>query len=272
MMLHGSPIQHAAAFRHQLEWARSHFDIVDFATIKQTWQRCGRDLGGPSREERHKQVKPLILLTFDDGLANNYTVAAPLLEEMGIRGLFFVVPEFAQRRGEKARDYCRERIWPGHAADKAGFPTPDDFLPMTPEQIGDLAARGHTIGNHTLSHARLSNLSLPEVESQIVESSQRIESWIGHPVETFAWTFDTDGITREGWRLACQHHAYCFSPCSGMMDLQRNSPRLIYRTCIGANSPKREHEFMYSGLADWLWARRRKKLAAWLSEEHGRRS
>jgi len=40
--------------------------------------------------ESSPRSKPLVCLTFDDGYADNYEVAAPLLEARGLRGTFFI--------------------------------------------------------------------------------------------------------------------------------------------------------------------------------------
>ena len=74
------------------------------------------------------------LLTFDDGGASAYSEIAPLLEARGLRGHFFIATD-----------------WLG----KPGF--------LVPEQVVELAARGHVIGTHSASHpARIDRL--PEVE------------------------------------------------------------------------------------------------------------
>ncbi|HVX67316.1 MAG TPA: polysaccharide deacetylase family protein [Bryobacteraceae bacterium] len=64
-----------------------------------------------------------VFLTFDDGHASDYHIAARLLETLGWRGHFFVVTDFIGRPG---------------------------FL--TAAEIRELAQRGHAIGSHTCSH------------------------------------------------------------------------------------------------------------------------
>jgi len=65
---------------------------------------------------------------------------------------------------------------------------------MTPAQIADLAARGHTIGNHTLTHERLVDLSPETLEREIGDSARQLASWTKKPVDAFAWTFGWDAI------------------------------------------------------------------------------
>jgi peptidoglycan/xylan/chitin deacetylase (PgdA/CDA1 family) len=41
-------------------------------------------------EDASRASKPLVSLTFDDGYADNFEIVAPLLEERGLRGTFFI--------------------------------------------------------------------------------------------------------------------------------------------------------------------------------------
>ncbi len=143
-------------------------DIIDFATFD-------RSLSASTASDNGKAS---LLLTSEDRLPRNYAVAVPLLEAAGLRALFFVVSEFSLKSGQDACDFCRERIRSRHVE-----------AAMTPGQIADLAASGHTTGNHTLSHANLRKTPPAGYERQIIESAAIIESWIGRPVDTFAWPF-----------------------------------------------------------------------------------
>lgn len=245
--LHGSPQIHAEQFRRQLARLREHFTVIDFEAFKALFEG--------SMVVEHD--RPAALLTFDDGFASNYEVAAPLLEEAGMRGVFFVVPRFSASGGEEARRLYRERV--------RNVQPPFFQPPMTPEQIRDLSGRGHTIGNHTLSHARLSDVPEAEYEREIIESAAIIESWIGRPVEAFAWPFVWNAITPAAHRLACERHPYCFAPCAGRTDVRTDSRRLIWRTNIEPHYDAAEFRFQCSGLADHAVAARRRKLAQMLA-------
>jgi peptidoglycan/xylan/chitin deacetylase (PgdA/CDA1 family) len=245
LFLHESPEAHAERLRRHLSWLREHFNVIDFDRFKRLFE------GSLVLEDD----RPAALLTFDDGLATNYEIAAPILENAGMRGMFFVVPGFSVRTGDDARRFYLERI-----RDRR-----PPLTPMTPEQIRDLSARGHTIGNHTLSHARLSDIPEAEYQREIVESAAIIESWIGRPVEAFSWPLAWNAITSAAHRLACQRHPYCFTPCSGRTDIQTDSPRLIWRTSVEAFYDSAEFRFKCSGLADQVSAGRRRQLARMLS-------
>lgn len=245
MYLHGSPPSDTGAFRNQLRWLREHFQVIDFAELKRLWSG---GTGGKIEDDPRTRV----LLTFDDGLATNYETAAPLLEEFGMRGVFFVVPRFSQCAGDEsaAREYHFKFI----------SRSQQPWRPMSPGQIGDLALRGHTIGNHTMTHRRLSEVPPSEYDMEINRSADLIELWTAQPVEAFSWTFIWHAITRDAHQMICRRHPYCFSPCPGLTDLACDSPALIWRTHVEPNYRPSEYRFMYSGLSDVLWRKQRLKL------------
>src|SRR3989344_3041885 len=66
------------AFRKHLEWLKQNFDIVPLTEML---------------EERRPRS---LALTFDDGYANNYTDAFPILRELGVPATFFVTTDFIE--------------------------------------------------------------------------------------------------------------------------------------------------------------------------------
>ena len=239
LFLHETPAETADRFREQLAFLHNHFNVIDFEMFKALYD------GSASLPDD----RPAVMLTFDDGMASNYEVAAPLLEEAGMRGLFFVVPHFSLCDDDAAREFYVERIRqrrPGLTA-------------MKPEHVRDLADRGHTIGNHTLTHARLSETPSSRLESEILHSADIVESWVGRPVEAFSWPFRWDAITPEAHRMAVSRHPYCFSPCSGRVDLQTDSPALVWRTSVESSYDMAEFRFKCSRLADRVSAHLRRR-------------
>ncbi len=65
-------------FREQIEYMSSHFNIV---TMEQVMAATEGKCDLPDNA---------LLLTFDDGYADNYTFALPILEEFGVQGSFFI--------------------------------------------------------------------------------------------------------------------------------------------------------------------------------------
>ena len=255
--MHETPPSLAANFRTQLEWASQHFKIGSLEDLAGLWA---------PRTQAKPACKPLLLFTFDDGRESNYTVAAPLLESFGGRGVFFIVPAFAETSGSPhSLHFYRTKINPDFnsrcdSGCESRHHESEDWKPMSPSQIADLAARGHAIGNHTATHRRLLNLSSADLEQEIVDSARQLASWTGKPVEAFAWTFGWDSIDRNAWEVARRYHRFCFSPCAGIVHAARDQPSLLWRREIEARYSAPEYRFAYSGIVDLWWAGRRRSL------------
>ena len=102
----------------------------------------------------------LVVLTFDDAVSNHATFVAPLLLQLGFSATFFVC-EFP------------------------GFENKKQY--MTWEQIASLHTMGFEVGNHTLTHPTLDQLSPAEQCAQVAELEVRCRRY-GIPVpETFAY-------------------------------------------------------------------------------------
>jgi len=251
--MHETPARDEPLLRRQFEWVERHFTIVDLPTFASLWQQC---LTNP-RPLRNR--KPPLLFTFDDGRLNNYTVAAPLLESFGARGVFFVVPQFVQCNPQEARTFYYSRI------DTRGLPPTlpeEETRSMTPAHLADLARRGHSIGSHTYSHVNLATIPEDQLHHEIGDSAVQIASWTGQSCDAFAWTFSWDSITPAAWNLIRQHHRFCFAPCPGSLNCRIDSPSLIWRTEVEALYSSWDFKFMYSGLVDPLWRGQRKRLRA----------
>ena len=96
-----------------------------------------------------------VTFTFDDGGVSFLTLAAPLLERYGRRGVFFISTKYVGTPG---------------------------FL--TREEVGKLERRAHIIGSHSHSHPE--NITLLSEEEQREEwemSCRELEQMLGHPIE-----------------------------------------------------------------------------------------
>jgi len=85
------------------------------------------------------------LITFDDGTADHYGIAAPLLEQEGVRGVFFVNTSRLDRDGYLSVAQCRE-----------------------------MQARGHAIESHSHEHKLLTHFQGADLRYQLAESRRRL--------------------------------------------------------------------------------------------------
>lgn len=100
-----------------------------------------------------------VLITFDDGYADTYTNAFPIMEKYGLRGALYVVTS---------------TVGVG------------EFITM--EQLRDLAAHGWEIGSHTVRHVDLVK-NPDQVEKELEDSRQTLQDWLGMPVLTMAYPY-----------------------------------------------------------------------------------
>jgi peptidoglycan/xylan/chitin deacetylase (PgdA/CDA1 family) len=168
-----------------------------------------------------------------------------------------VVPAFAECAADQALAFYRSRINPNS---RPGDEQWEDWKPMTPSQIADLAARGHAIGNHTLTHQRLVGLPPNELEREIGDSARKLTAWTGKPVDAFAWTFGWDVVDANACKVIQRYHRFCFAPCAGAIDSIYDSPSLLWRREIEVRFSAPEYRFLYSGLMDPWWSSRRRRL------------
>jgi peptidoglycan/xylan/chitin deacetylase (PgdA/CDA1 family) len=116
----------------------------------------------------------IAVVTFDDGLRNNYTTALPILSRLGIRATVYVACNFIGG--------YNPWVSPGGGGEMLGE-----------EDIRALAASGWEIGAHTLSHPNMASLDYEQCRAEIEASRQRLETIIGSTVDTFAYPFGLYG-------------------------------------------------------------------------------
>ncbi|AUD07447.1 polysaccharide deacetylase family protein [Spirosoma pollinicola] len=123
-------------------------------------------------------AKP-IMLTFDDGDLDQYTVAAPELEKHGFKGAFFIMTVAIGRHGKQPY--------------------------MDKTQIKDLSDRGHTIGAHTWDHHNVKKYQGDDWKIQVEEPKAKLETIIGKPIKYFAYPF---GLWNHGALPELQKRGY----------------------------------------------------------------
>jgi peptidoglycan/xylan/chitin deacetylase (PgdA/CDA1 family) len=75
-----------------------------------------------------------------------------------------------------------------------------DQIYLSPQELKELDGAGVEIGGHTVSHPILARCADGEVEREIVDGRRRLESWLGHPIRTFAypwgrkWDYDARAV------------------------------------------------------------------------------
>lgn len=133
-----------------------------------------------------------ISYTFDDNLRDQYTLAVPMLNEVGFKGTFFVV---AGKTAETPEEGVRKQHGPKASAMWGGISWPE---------LKVMADEGHEIGSHTWSHRGMREMPSGEVEAEIQQAWDAINTRIGKPPLTLAFPFNQS--TPDVQAAALRHH------------------------------------------------------------------
>jgi peptidoglycan/xylan/chitin deacetylase (PgdA/CDA1 family) len=144
-----------------------------------------------SVDEFLRENKPGVLLTFDDGHANNLTNVLPLLTEFEAQGLFFVSTQHVR----DPRDWLSftrrdaQRGWGGEANVPEEFAR-DCYDGLSEIQLAELArSPWAVIGAHTVTHPSLPTCSPEEARRELAESKSYLQQVSGQRVETMAYPY-----------------------------------------------------------------------------------
>ena len=131
-------------------------------------------------KQGEKPARKSVVITFDDGYADNYFNAYPVLKRCGFPATIFAVPQ-----------------WVG-TKDMADW-----------RQLEEMISGGITIGSHGLSHCELTNIAPEEAEREIVRSKRELEERLGVPVNYFCYPCGflnpalKQMVIKAGYRGAC---------------------------------------------------------------------
>ena len=144
-----------------------------------------------------------LAITFDDGYADNYEVAAPELERRGMPACFFVCTGFIGSSTSPQWD--------------VDWGVPSRW--MTWAQVLDLRRRGFEIGAHTVTHPDLGRISAEEAYREGLESRRVLEEQLGEPVPLFCYPFGRTWHINEANREAVREAGFrcCLSSHGGVV-------------------------------------------------------
>lgn len=101
-----------------------------------------------------------VMLTYDDGDADQYHIAATEMAKYGFKGVYFVMTVSLGRS-----------------------------IYMTKDQVKKLSDEGNVIGSHTWNHQDVRHYKDTDWDKQISSSARELEAITGKPVKYFAYPF-----------------------------------------------------------------------------------
>lgn len=135
-------------FEKHLQWYTNHFEDCDYKKLVNFLQK-----------KYSFKDKPGIMITFDDGFADNYSTAYPLLKKHGFTGYYFVSTGLVGQNGYMNRDQLKEMI-----------------------------KNNHIVGCHTYTHHRMAIKDSNEtLHREIVQAKTDLESILVNPIDFFCW-------------------------------------------------------------------------------------
>lgn len=152
-----------ADFDHQLAWLRRHgyhsMTLADYVA------------------ERPEKGRRIVIVTFDDGYADNCTNALPVLRKHGFVATAFVVSDFV--------DTDRVFGWDLPKVEAAGDPEP--YRTLTWDQVFEMAESGVEIGSHSCTHPELTGVSAEQCRDEVTRSRRDLAKRLDRDVVSFCY-------------------------------------------------------------------------------------
>ena len=234
-------------FLKQITFFRKNFDIVDLESIKKF----------------KFSEKPKLILTFDDAHVSNFQISK-ILQEENIPAVFFIPVNFVYRDSEQnlKQEYDlavnKFSILSDYNLDQK-----NDYkkLSMTHENLLELIDKNFEIGCHSLNHVRLNNnLSLNELQKEIIESKIILERNLKTKINYFCWVIgDKKSYSSRAYNLIKKNYELSFMTLCESFKVNSNHHK-IHRFNVETNFSLNQVAFILSGIYEFIYKKRRAEL------------
>lgn len=201
---------HPADFAAQMAWlVEAGYEVVSLTHL------------ADQLSKRQPVPDRWVCITFDDGYADNYVHAFPVLKRHGLPATIFLVTGKIDQ----------------------------DPLFLTKAQIDEMRSCAIEFGAHTVDHVSLSSLPPEEARRQVIGSRQQVERLISEAPSHFCYPFGhynatVEGFVRDaGFRTCCTEQA-------GVIHSNADPLRLVRAGILGTDS-LRDFELKVRGGYDW---------------------
>jgi peptidoglycan/xylan/chitin deacetylase (PgdA/CDA1 family)/folate-dependent phosphoribosylglycinamide formyltransferase PurN len=195
-------------FRRHVEYLKRHYRILSLEDAVAAL-RTGR-IGVPT-----------VVLTFDDGHADNWLNVRAVTEPLRVPVTFFVCSHHIETGEPFAHDI--------QAGDLG-------FAPMTWDQVRSLRAEGHTFGSHTRTHFNCGSTDRERLERELVDSRNELEHGLGEAVPFFSFPWGhPPQMSTPAVEIALANYERIFSACGGVNPPQASPRQHLLRCSHPAN-------------------------------------
>lgn len=149
-----------SAFRRQMQWLYHHgYQPITLSALLDAFSR-----GEP--------LNKTVVITFDDGYLDTFTIAAPILAEFGFPATVFVVPSLVGQTAHWDAEFGGE------------------MAPLaTWEHLRALEDQGWEIGLHSHTHSDLTAMTLDDLLQDLTEGRRILEDALEREVTSFAYPY-----------------------------------------------------------------------------------
>jgi len=156
--------------------------------------------------------KKTVVITFDDGYADNYQAFEELVRRRMTATWYIVCDDIGNRASWKDS---------GHKP----------ILSVT--QLAEMAAQGMTVGSHGLSHKRLNTLDSKTVQAELGESKAKLETILQKSITSLAYPYGAYNDEVVATAKSVGYKSGVSTHCG--FGLVNNNPLLIRRVAIMAD-------------------------------------
>lgn len=253
LAFHDVPDQ--AAFSKQIKYLKSHYNIIDIETLRESVLFEDKTLPNYS-----------LLITFDDGHRSILKNALPVLIENNISSCIFIVTNYINssqgfwwkrvRENEKKnknspQEITKHMILLKKIKNKERLKIVESYPPIPQKQLSTkdllyMQKNGMFIGNHTHTHPMLDTCTKSEIQNELTTSKILFDEWNIEGFKVFAypngsWDSQSENLLKKnGIELA-----FLFDH---KLNPSKISPLRISRIRANAGMPLSEFKVKVSGL------------------------
>jgi peptidoglycan/xylan/chitin deacetylase (PgdA/CDA1 family) len=177
--------------------------------------------------------KPVVI-TFDDGYSDFYREAFPILNRYGFSATVFLPTAYI---GDSPTQFKNKDC-------------------LTWAEVRELSHHGMLFGSHTVTHPQLRELSLAEINHELVNSKKTIEEKLGSAVDSFAYPFafpQTDPEFKKMLRDSLRQAGYQNGVCTIVGRANSSSePLFMERLPVNSCDDSALFKAKLRGAYDWI--------------------